>query len=239
MSANGSVSHGVLVIEADEQQAQARVEQLRIDGFAARAVWSETAARALLAGAEAAVLGDVDGSLAPAIQVLRDLRAGRLTAVDPALPVVAVVRTEAECLSAYAAGADMALSRTASTAVLSATVRALMRLRSRTPTRVQIGRLEIDRSARSVTVDGAPLKISAREFDLLDTMAKAPGRLFTREELSREVWGNRYLDSGRSRSIDTHVSRLRGKLRDGGGNGSVALENVWGRGYKLTEGQGR
>ena len=61
-------------------------------------------------------------------------------------------------------------------------------------------------------------------------MASAPGRVFTRDELSREVWGSPHITG--SRAIDSYASRLAGKLRAAGARTTV--QNVWGVGYKLN-----
>lgn len=75
---------------------------------------------------------------------------------------------------------------------------------------MQYGRIEIDRLQRTVMVDGSRVTLTARELSLLEYLTDSPGRLLTREELVKQVWGPRY-DGGR-RTVDIHVSRLRRKL---------------------------
>jgi DNA-binding response OmpR family regulator len=80
-----------------------------------------------------------------------------------------------------------------------------------------------------VTVDGREVELSAKEFALLVKLASGPDRVFTREQLLRDVWGFRSL--GRTRTLDSHASRLRRKLAAAGA-GEVVV-NVWGVGYRL------
>jgi DNA-binding response OmpR family regulator len=74
--------------------------------------------------------------------------------------------------------------------------------------------------------------LAGREYELLVRLASEPTRVFTKQELLRDVWG--YRSMGRTRTIDSHASRLRRKLNGGGEEDYVV--NVWGVGYKLVEG---
>src|ERR1044072_3126517 len=80
--------------------------------------------------------------------------------------------------------------------------------------RIMVRDLEIDLAARIVTVGGAPVQPSAKEDELLVAAAEDPERVFKKEELLRDVWGFRSL--GRTRTLDSHASRLRRKLNRGG-----------------------
>jgi DNA-binding response OmpR family regulator len=82
-----------------------------------------------------------------------------------------------------------------------------------------------------VTVRETLVPLSAKEFELLAWLAPEPYRVFTKEELLREVWGFRAL--GRTRTLESHASRLRKKLRLAGGDRLIV--NVWGVGYRLLE----
>ena len=87
--------------------------------------------------------------------------------------------------------------------------------------------LKLDPAARIVTVDGAEVHLTGREFDLLHYFLTHPNRVFTRSELLRQVW--EYDFSGYDRTVDAHVARLRRKL----GPPGDAIETAWGIGYKL------
>lgn len=92
------------------------------------------------------------------------------------------------------------------------------------------GPIAIDLRTRIVTVRGAPLALSAKEYELLGRLATDPKRVFTKEELLRDVWG--YASSARTRTLDSHTSRLRRKLRTLDPMTSF-IENQWGVGYRL------
>lgn len=115
---------------------------------------------------------------------------------------------------------------------LLARIRAVLR-RVAPPTRerIEVGDLLIDRAARRVTVRGVSVMLAAKEFELLVKLAGEPARVFTKEQLLREVWGFRSL--GRTRTLDSHASRLRRKLATAGGD---FVRNVWGVGYSLVDG---
>ena len=87
--------------------------------------------------------------------------------------------------------------------------------------------IDIDR--RQVNYKGKSIDLTATEFDLLSILAKAPGRVFTRNLLMDMVWGQDYY--GVDRTVDTHMSRLRRKLGGGGKN----LQTVHGIGYRFKE----
>ncbi len=99
--------------------------------------------------------------------------------------------------------------------------------------RLAAGPLAIDRGTRRVTVHGLPVALAAKEFELLVKLATEPMRVFTKEELLREVWG--FVALGRTRTLDSHASRLRRKLALAGAEGCVV--NVWGVGYRLLAGE--
>lgn len=226
----------VLVVDGDPERVRVRVAQLRLDGFNAESLTRESVARERLADVDLAVLGDLGGSAAASLGMLRDVRAGRVTGADARLRAIALADTEPQILSAYQAGADLTLPRTASGTLLSASVAALARRSWRIDDVVRLGGLEVDRTGRTAQVNGREVRLTAREFGVLDALAQAPGRVFTREELSREVWGHRHLQG--SRTIDTTVNRMVTKLR-GAGAERALVQTVWGQGYKLSEGSER
>ena len=78
---------------------------------------------------------------------------------------------------------------------------------------------------------GERVELAAKEFALLRTLASSPTRVFTKEELLRDVWGFRSL--GSTRTLDSHACRLRAKLRV---HGDEFVVNVWGVGYRLVDG---
>jgi DNA-binding response OmpR family regulator len=97
---------------------------------------------------------------------------------------------------------------------------------------IRLGPLTIDLAARRVHVGGRATTLTAREFDLLAALAEEPDRVFTRKQLLSALWG--YPDAGRSRTLESHASRVRCKLRRIGADGFVV--NYRDQGYKLWEG---
>jgi DNA-binding response OmpR family regulator len=89
--------------------------------------------------------------------------------------------------------------------------------------------LVVDIPRREVTVDGERVALTVIEFDLLAHLLRERGRVQTRERLLREVWGYDY--AGYDRTIDTHVARLRKKLKGRGDR----IETAWGVGYRFRE----
>ena len=93
----------------------------------------------------------------------------------------------------------------------------------------RFGRWELDPAARAFAVDGAPLRLTRTEFDILAAMMAEPGRVFTKRALFELVAGEEALTE--ERTIATHVSNLRAKLRSSGTD--AYLQTVWGIGFKL------
>lgn len=96
---------------------------------------------------------------------------------------------------------------------------------------IHIDGLVINLPARRVTVLNQPVTLTAKEFDLLVTLASAPDRVFTREALLNQVWGYTYLGDGRT--VDVHIGTLRKKL-EAVVNAPHHIQTVWGVGYKFV-----
>lgn len=97
---------------------------------------------------------------------------------------------------------------------------------------VDLGPLHIDYEARKVLVHGTPVNLTPKEFELLYFLALHPERVFTREKLLEEIWG--YDFPGDTRTVDTHIKRIREKLEEVGA--PSLIKTVWGFGYKLDPG---
>ena len=133
-------------------------------------------------------------------------------------------------LRAFEHGCDDYLAPPFDYQELLARIRAVLR-RSTPPERdlFEAGEIAIDRRTRRVTVAGSAVVLAGKEYQLLLKLASDPTRVFTKEELLREVWG--FQSQGRTRTLDSHASRLRRKLVETGRGPFVV--NVWGVGYKL------
>jgi len=98
---------------------------------------------------------------------------------------------------------------------------------------LRYGKLRIAIPARRVEVDGQGVTLTAKEFDLLVTLASAPDRVFTREALLDKIWGYTFLGDGRT--VDVHIGTLRKKLEAAGeATYSSPIKTVWGVGYKFA-----
>src|SRR6185312_3584325 len=95
-----------------------------------------------------------------------------------------------------------------------------------TEERMKVGAIVIDRAAHEVLLDGASVSLTAKEFALLAYLAERRGKVVSRDELLRRVWGNRY--EGGVRTVDIHVRRLRAKRGQ-----ALPLSTLRGSGYKL------
>ncbi|WP_308633928.1 response regulator transcription factor [Paenibacillus silvisoli] len=96
--------------------------------------------------------------------------------------------------------------------------------------RINSGELAFDLETKVVLKNGAPVSLTAKEFKILETLIKRPGKIFTRDELLELVWGYDYL--GDSRSVDMTVMRLRKKLEDDADNPKY-VKTVYGFGYQF------
>jgi DNA-binding response OmpR family regulator len=137
-----------------------------------------------------------------------------------------------DCVRVLERGCDDFVPRPFAYEELLARIRAVLR-RTAPPDHevVRAGPIEVDCATRRVIVSRRPLPLAGREYELLLKLMTDPQRVFTKEELLRDVWGFRSL--GRTRTLDSHASRLRRKLQDADG-GSYVL-NVWGVGYRLLD----
>jgi two-component system, OmpR family, alkaline phosphatase synthesis response regulator PhoP len=138
--------------------------------------------------------------------VLRALRGDRLS-----MPVLILTARgeEADKVRGLKLGADDYVTKPFGVLELLARVEALLRRNAAQPTE-RIGDVEIDRTTRTVRLDGHPVDLAPREFDLLVALANRRGAIASRLDLMRDVWG--WSDAVITRTIDTHIAELRRKL---------------------------
>ncbi|MCR5203086.1 MAG: response regulator transcription factor [Lachnospiraceae bacterium] len=135
---------------------------------------------------------------------------------------------EKDELLGFELGVDEYISKPFSPKVLVARVGAILR---RTNVFdgdvVEVGGIEIDQSAHEVRIDGKPVELSFKEFELLTFFVSNRGLALQRDKILDNVWDYDYF--GDARTIDTHVKKLRSKLGDKG----KYIKTVWGVGYKF------
>jgi len=152
---------------------------------------------------------------------------------DRDVPVIVLGEPQADAVDrvrAFARGCDDFVPRPFHYDELVARIRAVLRRTSPSAgDLIEAGLIRVDRPTRRVRVSGVSVALPAKEYELLLQLASDPYRVFTKEELLRDVWGFRSL--GRTRTLDSHASRLRRKLVQAGADPCVL--NVWGVGYRL------
>ena len=102
----------------------------------------------------------------------------------------------------------------------------------RKPERISFGDVEIETATREVRRAGEPLRLTAKEFDLICFLARHPRRVFSRDQLMERVWG--YRDFAGGRVVDSHVARIRRKLKEDGAEPRF-IRTVHGVGYAFQE----
>ena len=131
-------------------------------------------------------------------------------------------------LKGFDYGADEYISKPFSPKILVARVEALLRRSGvKKEELLEVGGIVIDEAAHSVTVDGKPIELSFKEYELLQYFVENKGIALSREKILNNVWNYDYF--GDARTIDTHVKKLRAKLMDKGDY----IKTVWGMGYKF------
>ena len=209
-------------------------------------------ARLLSEGFEAVVAGDGPEAIGLCEQVHPDLvvldlmlpgmdglEVCRQIQRDRWVPVLMLTaRTEeADKVAGFAVGADDYLTKPFSLRELVERVRAILRRMERigaltTDEPIDRAGLAIDQARRTVSVDGADIQLTPLEFEILLTLARTPGVVFTREQLMDKVWG--YRDYAGGRVVDSHVARIRRKLGEDGAEPRF-IRTVHGVGYAFRE----
>lgn len=214
----------ILIVDDDPLVAGFLERGLRAAGYATTVVADTAGARMLgLSGAFDLVLLDLVLEDGDGFGVLRELRQRRHT-----LPVLVITghpkkRDVVECLNG---GADDYLVKPVRFPELLARIRARLRATDgETGTGLSAGDLQLDLLTRRVTIAGQEIRLTAREFTLLETFLRHPDQVLSREQLIYHVWG---LDvDPHSNVVNTYVAMLRGKI------GEHRIETLRGAGYRL------
>jgi DNA-binding response OmpR family regulator len=227
------MSNALLLAEPEPETRGYLERHLMEDGFevVGAAATSETLELAERARPDLVLLGIGDGSGLELCRRLREGEPGRSWNRD--VPVIVLGQEEADAVDrvrAFARGCDDYVGRPFVYDELVARIRAVLRRSVPSPhERIEAGEIVVDRVARVVTVCGRAVPLAAKEYDLLAKLASEPTRVFTKEQLLRDVWGFRSI--GRTRTVDSHASRVRRKLA--ACSATPYVLNVWGVGYRL------
>jgi len=226
------------ILLAEEQDATRSflASNLAADGYRVLVAPDRAKALALLATSHPdLVVVDINGQT---LALLDAIRSGNGIAgqVDPDIPLIVLSRDadRLQRIRVLERGGDDVVRKPFAYPELRARIAAVLRRSEiRRGARVlRAGPVVIDVRSREVRVSSRPVELSDKEYRLLVTLAGEPTRVFTREELMRGVWGLQTF--GRTRTLDSHASRLRRKLRGDGDEKLVV--NVWGVGLRLIDG---
>jgi len=225
----------ILIIEDDPSILRGLQLNLGMEGYTVRSAMDGEVGLAL-ARTERPDLVVVDIMLPrlDGLSVVREIRSE-----DSELPVLILSAKgqESDKVAGLRLGADDYLVKPFGLKELLARIDALLRRRrARGETGTQrsmkrVGALEVDLEARRATVEGKPLDLTSREFDLLAYFITHPDRVHSREQLMEAVWGSRYL--GTARTVDNFVARLRAHIGDDA-ESPRHLETVRGVGYRFN-----
>ncbi|MGN0307379.1 MAG: response regulator transcription factor [Lachnospiraceae bacterium] len=136
---------------------------------------------------------------------------------------------ERDELLGFELGVDEYISKPFSPKILVARVEAILRrsLGQGEEEKLEMGGIMLDKAAHTVTIDGNPVDLSYKEFELLAYFMENEGIALSREKILNSVWNYDYF--GDARTIDTHVKKLRSKMGDRG----ELIKTIWGMGYKF------
>jgi DNA-binding response OmpR family regulator len=223
------VRNAVLVAEPELETREYLGRQLRDDGFDVLGASRRSEALELAESARPDVV------LLAELELCLRLRRGEPGRTwDRNVPVIVLAPSSdlVERVRALDRGADDVIGRPFAYEELLARIRALIRRSAPgSGDLIVAGDLVIDQPTRRVRVRDTVVDLSAKEFELVVKLASEPYRVFTKEELLREVWGYRAL--GRTRTLESHASRVRKKLCITAEDHFIV--NVWGVGYRMLE----
>lgn len=220
------VAPPVLAIYGQESENEPLADELALDGYDVRLVndFASYSEVDLIVFAHASRRD-------AAFACLRALRQGTLAGSGARVLWISTTTNVRDALRAFEAGADDVLRTPFVYAELLARVRALLRRHTdKKPSVIRHGPLTIDTATQTVTYGSRLVELRRREYALLLYLAREPTRVFTKAELLQSVWG--YPSDDRSRTLDSHASRLRRVLAQAGAEGWVCC--AWGVGYRLA-----
>lgn len=223
------VMQTILVVEDEKDLAELIAFHLEKEGF--RPVIAEDGVSALSearANPPQLILLDMMLPGMMGTEVLRLLKSSEKTAAVPVV-VLTAKGEEIDRVVGFELGADDYVVKPFSVRELMLRIRAVLRRQGETPkaSLIVLGHLSIDTDQHLVTVGGEEVQLTSTEYKLLMNLAERPGRVQSRELLLQNVWGYNYI--GDTRTVDTHLTRLRSKLGEAG----EMIKTVRGFGYKI------
>lgn len=231
-------AHTVLVVDDEPHILSFLDEHLSNDDYKVHTAASVAQARSRLnAYRPDILLLDVMLPDATGFDLCREIREqdGLHSKIDPELPIIMLTARgeDVDRVRGFQRGADDYVLKPFHYPELLARMAAVLRRARLVRERdvLQVAGINIDTTTHEVMVNGARVELSAKEFMLLTALARDPRRVYRKQELLQSVWG--YRSMGSTRTLDSHASRLRKKLKPHA-NGRDYVDNVWGVGYRLV-----
>jgi DNA-binding response OmpR family regulator len=226
------MTHGTIVVVEDDAHISDLVDMLlRAEGFRViQAAEGVTGLAAIERERPRLVILDVGLPDIDGLELMRRMRA--LPGALARTPAIMLTARDGEIdrVLGLEIGADDYVTKPFSNRELVARVKAMLRRAEPTPADkpdvVTIGRVDVDAARREARLDGVPVALATREFDLLQYLADNAGIALSRRQLLDGVWGADWY--GDDRTVDVHVRQLRKKLGE-----DFPLSTVWGVGYRL------
>ena len=221
----------ILVAEDDQVNREVVVQYLQVEGYnTVEARDGVAALRLARGGVDLAVL-DIGLPAIDGLNVIRSIRSEK-----NALPIIVVSARvdEVDRIVAFEAGADDYVPKPFMPREVVYRVRALLRRSDRDVSVARIRRVgpfEIDEAARELRIDGTPVDLRPREFDLIATLAAHPGVAMPRRTLIDRAWGADF--NGEERTVDGHIRRIRQKL-ERFPQALALITTIYGFGYKFN-----
>ena len=217
----------LLLAEDEEDLSRALVTVLKHNNYSVDAVYDGAEALDYLenGGNYDGVILDIMMPKMDGWQVCREIRQ------NSKVPIIMLTAKseERDELLGFDLGVDEYISKPFSPKILVARVEAILRRSGKTGEDdvLEAGGIRIDKAAHMASIDGKPMELSYKEFELLTYFLENQGIALSREKILNNVWNYDYY--GDARTIDTHVKKLRSKMGDKGD----LIKTIWGMGYKF------
>jgi DNA-binding response OmpR family regulator len=223
----------ILLVEDEQTLAKALKFSLEKEGFRVEVAFDGEEALELFSREEPAlVILDLMLPKLDGYEVCRSIRR------DSDVPIIMLTARDEDIdkILGLELGADDYMTKPFNTRELLARIKAILRRTAQQTAAgksiIKAGDLQIDVIKHKVTVKGREVALTAKEYTMLSFLASNPGKVYSREQLLEEIWGDDY--SGDVRTVDVHIRHLREKIEEFPAEPSLIL-TVWGAGYKFRE----
>ena len=223
------IQHGILVIEDETSIASFVAAYLKNAGYAVRtAATSQAALMDIASEMPALIVLDLNLPDGDGVELCRRIRKGS----DVPILMLTARDEDVDKIIGLEVGADDYMTKPFNPRELVARIRSILRRATAPPPKTKgrktHGDIVIDADRRETSVDGVPVALAPKEFELFWELLDHRGIVLTREQLLERVWG--YTFAGDTRTVDVHVRQLRRKIGEG-----CPVVTVWGVGYKVAD----